>query len=137
MVKLGITIDLAVGFDSATVSNEEEATSKQTEDAELVSDLNACECDSSSATLTCNASPTTYTQNDVLDICVDDGDQAVITSFRDVTLSQPGSGITTETIDDAGATNAISTVARLDKFIFVISTRFISAFFVDSTAVQL
>lgn len=137
MVKLGITIDLAVGFDSATVSIEEAATSEQTEDAELVSNIAACECDSSVTPLTCNALPNTYTQNDVLDICVDAGDQAVITSFREVTLTQAASGISTETVDDTGATNAISTVGGLDASISVISTRLISAFFADGSAVTM
>lgn len=137
MVKLGITIDLAVGFSSAAVSIEEAATTEQAEDAEIVSDLTACECDSSATTLTCNASPSTYTQNDVLDICVDAGDQAVITSFREVRLSQAASGISTETVDDAGATNAISSVARLDESTSVISTRLISAFFADGSAVTM
>ena len=76
-------------------------------------------------------------QNDVLDICVDAGDQVVITSVREVRLSQPESGISTETVDDNGATNAISTVARLDESISVISIRLISAFFVDGTAVTM
>ncbi len=135
-VKLGITIDLAVGFTSAqAVSIEEAAVSQQAENAELVSGLTACECDST--TLACNASPGTYTQNDVLDICIDAGNQAIITSFKRVILSQAASGISTETVDDTGKPNGITSVAKLDESISVISTRLISIFFDDGTDVKM
>jgi len=134
-VKLGITIDLAVGFNSAQMSIQEAAVSQQAEDAELVSGLGACECDST--TLACNDEAGTYTQNDVLNICVDAGNQAIITSFKRVLLSQAASGISTETVDDTGKPNVITSVSRLDESISVISTRLISIFFDDGTNVKM
>ena len=128
-VKFDIGINLALGFESAQIAIEEEDVIDEEEDVDLVASLSACECEP--VGLTCiNADA--YSQNDILTVCIDAGDQAIISRFKDVNMNQEDSGIRTSIISPDGDISQIATTGSTGNSRAYVSTRLISAFFDNS-----
>jgi len=86
VVKVNVTIQLEIGFESASVSIQEDVVGEATESAEIITSLDACTCDPE--TLGC-ITTTAYSQSDILSVCVTvPTSAAIVTQFQDVVLSQ-------------------------------------------------
>jgi len=130
-IKFDVNVNLALGFESAQVSIEEEDVIDAEEDVGIVASLSSCECEA--VELACiNAD--VYSQNDILTVCIDAGDQAIISSFRDVNMNQEESGIRTSIISPDGVISTIATTGSTGSSRAYVSTRLISAFFDNSDA---
>ena len=128
-VKVVVTFLLELGFNSAVVSVEE-AAKEDTEKAALITaDLHACDCPSNANSKDdCFGTAKSYNQNDILSVCVyDPNDNAIITSFKDVTL---GNGqISTQVVDSIGKPTALASIGKINDDMGIVNTRIVSAFF--------
>ena len=103
--------------------------SQRTPDGQLISGLKACECpaDALSQPNFCSRG-TTYNQNSILNICVfDDSNNAIITSVKDVTMSNRE--ITAQVVSSDGKASPLAGISNLNESMAIVSTRIISAFF--------
>jgi len=137
VLKITTTIDLEFGFDTASTSiNEMDAVTAE-QSANIVTSIDACACDQS--THICDddsAEPKSYSQNDLLSICVTDttGNGAgIITGFKDVFMSQDL--IRIRVIDDVGKPSAFASMSKLNEGTAVVTSRIVSLFFDSESSV--
>ena len=128
-VKFNITINLSQGFDSVNVDIIEEGPEDVNEAATVNYDLSACECD---AQKSCLATPPTYNQNSLLNMCIStpsDNNDIQIREIKDMDLT---SGLLVLRAIDEYESNAVTDVDDSVKTNVLVSTRLVSAFFVDA-----
>jgi len=137
ILKITTTIDLEFGFDTASISiNEMDAVAAE-QSADIVTSIDACACDES--THICDgdsAEPKSYSQNDLLSICVTDttGNGAgIITGFKDVFMSQDL--IRIRVVDDVGKPSAFASMSKLNEGTAVVTSRIVSVFFDSESSV--
>ena len=133
VVKVKVTIQLEIGFESARVSIQEDVVGEATESAEIITSLDACTCDLE--TLGC-ITTTTYSQNDILNVCITTPTTAaIVTQFQDVVLSQDG--IEAVVVDSDGKPSLLTSISSLRESTAVVSTRIISVFFENESPVNM
>lgn len=128
-VKFNITINLSQGFNSVNVDIIEEGPEDVNEAATVSYDLSACECD---AQKSCLATPPTYNQNSLLNMCIStpsDNTDIQIREIKDMDLS---SGLLVLRAIEEYQSNAVTDVDDSVKTNVLVSTRLVSAFFVDA-----
>ena len=137
VLKITTTIDLELGFDTASMSiNEMDAVTAE-QSADIVTSIDTRACDQS--THICNddsAEPKSYSQNDLLSTCVTDttGNGAgIITGFKDVFMSQDL--IRIRVIDDVGKPSAFASISKLNEGTAVVTSRIVSVFFDSESSV--
>jgi len=128
-VKVVATFLMEIGFASANVSIEEAAESTAEQAGTSTAELNACSCSAAADSKNdCLDTSVEYDQNEILSVCVyDPTENAIITSFKDVTL---GNGeISTQVIDSDGKPTSLASVSKLNEVMAIVNTRIVSAFF--------
>ncbi len=128
-VKVVATFLMQIGFTSANVSIAEAEESTAEQAGTITAVLNACSCPAAAASEDdCLDTSVEYDQNDILSVCVyDPTENAIITSFKDVTL---GNGeISTQVIDSDGKPTSLASVSKLNDVMAIVNTRIVSAFF--------
>jgi len=128
-VKVVVTFRLQISFASADVTITEAEESKAEQAGTISTVLNACDCPAVARSKEdCFDTPVEYDQNDILSICVyDPTDNAVITSFKRVTLSN--GQISTQVIDSDGKPSSLASISNLNEAMAIVNTRIVSAFF--------
>ena len=128
-VNVNVIFLLQIGFTSASVSITEAEERKAKQAGTITAMLNACDCPVAAASKEdCFDTPVEYEQDDILSICVyDPTENAVITSFKDVTLGNRQ--ISTQMIDSDGKPISLASVSKVNEGMAVVNTRIISAFF--------
>ena len=128
-VKVAVTFLLQIGFTSANVSIAEAEEIKAEQAGTIIAVLNACDCPAAAVSKEgCFDTPIEYDQNDILSVCVyDPAENAVITSFKDVTLSN--GQISTQLIGSDGKPTSLASISKLNEGMSMVNTRIISAFY--------
>ncbi len=129
VVKVAVTFLLQIGFTSANVSIAEAKESKAEQAGEITAALNACNCPAAAISKEdCFDTPIEYSQNDILSVCIYDPEEnAVVTSFKDVTLSN--GQISTQLVDSDGKPTSLASISILNEGMSTVNTRIISAFY--------
>ena len=132
MVKFSVTIDLEIGFESANVSVVEKEAGLVEEESSIVTNLSACACDIDDG-MNCYSTDNakTYTQNDLLEVCVyDPSEVANIIGFKNTYLEQIG--IKSLIVDDDGKPSSIASIVSVGTPRAALSARIVSIFFDDT-----